>query len=88
LNLIELLGSQVEGYIARHNKTFKLCDVFGLVTFALSQIMSQRWQATIDHGIKEEGRMWDLDGLADNVVDWLIINIGDAKTSSDEEPLF
>jgi hypothetical protein len=32
----------------------------------------------IDHDIKEEVRMWELDGLADNVVDWL---------GSDEEPL-
>jgi hypothetical protein len=31
--------------------------------------------------------MWELDGHAGNVVDWLVINTGDAETSSDEEPL-
>jgi hypothetical protein len=31
--------------------------------------------------------MWELDGLADNVVDRLVINKGDAEISSDEEPL-
>jgi hypothetical protein len=87
LNPIELVWSQVKGYIARHNKTFKLRDMFGLVSSALLQIMSQRWQAAIDHVIEEEGRMWELDGLADNVVDRLVINIGDAETSRDEEPL-
>jgi hypothetical protein len=72
----------------KYNKAFKLCDVFSLVTSALSQITSQRWKAAIDYIIKEEGMMWEHDGLADNMADQLIINIGNAKTSSDEKPLF
>jgi hypothetical protein len=87
LNPIELVWSQVKSYFARRNKTVKFRDVFGLVTSAVSHITSQRWQAAIDHVIQEEGRMWELDGLADNVVDRLVINIGDAETSSDEVPL-
>jgi hypothetical protein len=59
--------------------------VFGLVTSALLQITSHRWQATIDDVIKEGGRKWELDGHADNVVDGLVINTGDAETSKDEE---
>jgi hypothetical protein len=43
LNHILLVWSQVKGYIARHNKTFKFRDLFGLVPSALSQITSQRW---------------------------------------------
>jgi hypothetical protein len=83
-NPIELVWSQVKGYITRHDKSFKL-HVFDLVTSALSQITSQRWQVVIDHYTQEEGRMWELDGLTDNKVNQLI-NIGDAETRSDEEP--
>jgi hypothetical protein len=60
--LVKLVWSQVKGYIARHNKTFKLCDVFDTVASVLSQIMSRRWQAAVDHVIKEEGMMCELDG--------------------------
>jgi hypothetical protein len=55
---MQLVCRQVKGYLARHSTTFKLRDVFGLVSLALLQIMAQRWQADIDHVIKEEGRMW------------------------------
>jgi hypothetical protein len=79
LNPIDLVWSQVKCYIARHK--------FGLATSALSQITSQRWETAIDHVIMEEGRMWELHGLANKVVDRLVINIGGAETSSDEELL-
>jgi hypothetical protein len=30
--------------------------------------------------------VWEFDGVADNVVDRLVINVRDAETSSNEEP--
>jgi hypothetical protein len=72
----------------RHNRTFNVSDVFVLVTPpALLQITSHRWQATTNHIIKEEGRMWELHGLTSIMVSQLVINTGDAETSSDKEPL-
>jgi hypothetical protein len=32
LNHIEMVWSQVKGYMARHNKTFKLCEVHSAAT--------------------------------------------------------
>jgi hypothetical protein len=86
MNPIQLVWSQVKGYIAGQNKTIRLCDVFSIVTSALSQITSQRSQAVIDHIIKEEGWIRELDGLINNVVDQLVINTDDAETSSNGEP--
>jgi hypothetical protein len=31
--------------------------------------------------------MWELDGLADSMVNWLVINKGDVETSSNAQPL-
>jgi hypothetical protein len=86
LNPTQLVWSQVKGYIARHNKTFRIYDMFGLVTPALLQITSQSWQAVTGHVSKEEGRIWELDGLTDDMSDQLVINTGNAEVSSDKKP--
>jgi hypothetical protein len=59
--------------------------VFGFVTSALTQITPQTRQAVTDRVIKDGARMWELDGLADNVVDRLVIATRDAETSIGEE---
>lgn len=69
------------GYTVEHNKTFKLPN---LSLLRYHKLTSQRWQVAVDHVIQEEGKMWEADGIVDNVVDRLI-DIGDAETTSEEE---
>jgi hypothetical protein len=89
LNLTELVWSQVKGLHTLQDTTkhSNCMTCLALSTFALSQIMSQRWQAITDH-VTEVGRMWELDGITDNMVDQLVTNKGNAETSSNEESVF
>jgi hypothetical protein len=61
--------------------------MLGLVSPILWHTTSQAEQIATGRIIKEDGRMWQLDGLADNVADLLVINTGAAETISNEEPL-
>lgn len=84
LNPIELIWSQIKGYVARHNTSFKLRDIRPLVELAASRVSADDWKKCIQHVIKEEERMWELDGMVDFVVDNLIINTADSSTESDD----
>lgn len=59
---------------------FKPRDVFRQVP-----ITSQRWHAATDHVITDEEGIWELDGIADNVVDRLFKSTGEADNKHDEE---
>ncbi|XP_074035702.1 uncharacterized protein [Leptinotarsa decemlineata] len=85
LNPIELIWAQVKGYVARHNTTFKMKDVKVLFDQAIMEITSENWQKAIQHVLKEEDKMWELDNLVDQVVDPIIITPGDDDSSSDED---
>jgi hypothetical protein len=58
-----------------------------LVDTALYEATSESWQNAVGHVIREELRMWELDGLSDVVVDRLIISCSDDETSSDDDEL-
>nr|XP_023024938.1 uncharacterized protein LOC111513011 [Leptinotarsa decemlineata] len=85
LNPIELIWAQVKGYVARHYTTFKMKDVKVLFDQAIMEITSENWQKAIQHVLKEEDKMWELDNLVDQVVDPIIITPGDDDSSSDED---
>lgn len=88
LNPIELVWSQVKRYVATHNTTYKMEDVKRLVFEAFQKITdgtiwksgvegeeveAKLWFNCVGHVIKEEARMWELDGITDQIVDRLII---------------
>ncbi|KAJ4435182.1 Unc-112- protein [Periplaneta americana] len=52
---------------------------------SLSELTAERWQGAIQHVIKEEDRMFQLEGITDAVVDRLVINPAD--DSSDDSDL-
>ena len=70
------------GYVARNNKTFKLKDVCELVDTALTLVTPGIWQSNIGHVVKEEEKIWLMDGLSDKVIEHLITNTGGSSDDS------
>jgi hypothetical protein len=75
------MWSQLKGYMARCNKTFKFQEVCQLVEARLGKVTAERWQDAIHHIIQEDQVMWNLYGLTDNVVEQLVINGRDDEIS-------
>ncbi|GFQ67084.1 DDE_3 domain-containing protein [Trichonephila clavata] len=67
LNPIEMIWSQVKGYVARGNKTFKLNEIKELVIKGIENVSTQNWANYINHVIKKEKEMWEIDGLIDEI---------------------
>lgn len=83
LNPIEMIWSQIKRYVARENKTFKLPDVKVLTKVGISQVTAENWNKYVQHVIKEEDAFWRIDELQEEVVQQLIINVGqDADSES------
>lgn len=85
LNPIELAWAQIKSQVARNNTTFKLADVKGLFDSAVNSVTAESWQQFIEHVIKEENRMWDLDTRIDVTVEPLLIDLGANDSSSDDD---
>lgn len=83
LNPIELVWAQVKGYVARKNTTYKMNDVQKHFEEALQEVNAEKWQRCIEHVIKEEQKMWQLDSLLEKTVEPLIINLGEEDSPSD-----
>lgn len=75
LNPIELVWAQVKGFVAKRNTTFKLKDVESIFQEALKQVDSEKWSKCVEHVIKEEARMWELDRMVDETIEPLIISL-------------
>jgi hypothetical protein len=84
LNPIEMIWAQVKGYVAANNKTFKLEDVRLLLEKGIQNITPERWEKCVQHVIKEEDKMWNLDGLMETVMEPLIISLQDSSDDSSD----
>ncbi|CAH2099708.1 unnamed protein product [Euphydryas editha] len=69
LNPIEMIWGQVKGYVAGKNTTFKMADLKKLLEEALQLITPAAWPKCINHVIKEEKKMAELDHITDMVAD-------------------
>ena len=84
LNPIELIWAQVKGYVASHNKTFKLQEIKTLLHEAVEQVTTEKWADCVRHVIEtEETRMWDMDNILEEVEE-MVINLEEDSTSSTE----
>lgn len=84
LNPIELVWAQVKGHVAKNNKSFKMAEVKTLFQEGLELVTPERWRSCIDHVIKVEDEMCQLDHLIDDVVEPFIINTGEDELSGSE----
>ena len=79
--------SVVKGYVAKHNKKFTLKEVEALVPQAINSVTPTMWKKFCEHTEKVENEYWKKDGLVEDVVEEILINVGDSSDdeSSDEE---
>lgn len=85
LNPIELIWAQIKNEVASKNQTFKIADVKDLLLQAIQNVSHIHWQKCIEHVIKEEAKMCNLDGIMDDLIEPIIISLGaDGDTSSSE----
>ena len=85
LNPIEMVWAQVKSYVKDKNTTFKVKDVELLTNEALEHVTPEQWHTYCDHVKKEEGKMWQLEGLMDTVCDRLIVELGEEDSDSDSD---
>ena len=73
--------------MAATNTSFKLKDVEQLVNTKLDALTSVNWIAYLKHTERKEQKMWDSDGLMDDLMDRgqpVIISLGN-DTSSEQD---
>ena len=82
LNPIELIWSQIKGYVARRNTTFKMADMKQLFCEAVGSITSTEWQNCVRHVIDvAEKKCWEFDGLIDIICEPVIVTFSDSDFS-------
>lgn len=69
LNPIELIWAQIKSHVGRNNKTFKMAEIKELTREAIAKIDAASWTKCIEHVIKEENKMMELDGIIDKATD-------------------
>uniref|UniRef100_L7LWI2 Tc1-like transposase DDE domain-containing protein n=1 Tax=Rhipicephalus pulchellus TaxID=72859 RepID=L7LWI2_RHIPC len=69
LNPIELVWSDVKGFVTAANKTFKLQDVDTQLWQGIKQVTAEKWKRYVEHVIAQEDVMRKLDHFIDDVVD-------------------
>ena len=85
LNPIELVWSQVKGFLKKNNKTFRLADLEKLVPEAFDTVTSDIWANCCEEAIKEENTCWESDGLQEEAVNEFLIEFGDSDQDDDLE---
>ncbi|KAH6942852.1 hypothetical protein HPB50_011068 [Hyalomma asiaticum] len=69
LNPRELVWSDVTGFVAVANKTFKLQDIDALLWHGIKKVTAEKWKRYVEHVIAQEDVMRKLDHFIDDVVD-------------------
>ena len=59
----------MEGYVVRHNTTYKLHDVKHLIEQAVNEITMNKWSRCVEHIFKEKDKLWEFDQITDAVED-------------------
>lgn len=70
--------SQIKGYIARNNTSFKLCEVKDLAKQAIKMVTAENWKQYIKHVLSIEEQFWKADLFHDSVAEKLIITTTDS----------
>ncbi|XP_029679990.1 uncharacterized protein LOC115245703 [Formica exsecta] len=79
LNPIEMVWSMVKGYVKSYNNTFKINNVKTLLEQGVERVTAEHWNNFVRHIIEEEKKFWEIDEIADRMIDNippLIINVG------------
>jgi transposase len=84
-NPIELIWAQVKGEVAARNKTFKIKDVRKLLEEALCRVTVDNWKKCVEHAEKLQEEDFVKEGVRDDTIQELIINLREDSDSSYSE---
>ncbi|XP_077486732.1 uncharacterized protein LOC144098044 [Amblyomma americanum] len=82
---IELVWSQVKGYIASRNKYFILAEVEKILPEALASLSQEDWLNCCVHVEKVEAEAWQRDMIVDAEIEPVFFSICDSCNSSSDE---
>jgi hypothetical protein len=68
LNPTELMQSQIGGYVARNNASFRLQEIRSLLETAVQNVVAEKWPHCVQHAVRDDDLLWELDGPNDNGV--------------------
>jgi len=68
LNPSELIQSQIGGYVARNNASFRLQEIRSLLETAVLNVVAEKWPHCVQHAVRDDDLLWELDGPNDNGV--------------------
>ncbi|XP_012216994.1 uncharacterized protein [Linepithema humile] len=69
LNPIEMVWSMVKEYVKSNTDSFEIQDVKLLVEQGVNRVTSEHWSNFIRHVRNEEKKMWEIDDIADKMID-------------------
>ena len=81
-NPIELMWAWIKEQVAKRNTTFKIADVKELVTAVITEVSAEHWRKAFEHCEKYMDEAWVNDGLQEEHVERLIIEVGKDDSSS------
>ncbi|KAH7958877.1 hypothetical protein HPB49_006114 [Dermacentor silvarum] len=84
LNPIELVWSQVKGYVASKNTDFQIDSVEKLLLEGIAGVTPQNWFRDCTHVIRLEDEAWEWDGIIYSQRESLIVSLGTDSSTSDE----
>lgn len=87
LNPIEMIWSQVKGFVSAENRSFKMPDVEKLTNAAIKRVTPEKWAACVKHVRDEEQKMWDMDALQDTRVEPMIFQVNCGSSDSEDGSL-
>ena len=91
LNPIELAWASVKSYVAKHNKNFNITEIQRLTTDRFTHTTADMWRRFCRHVVDIENDYIQKDGLREDTVEEMIINIGeddsDDETDDDDDDL-
>ncbi|XP_071632141.1 uncharacterized protein [Temnothorax longispinosus] len=84
LNPIEMVWSMVKGYVKINNNTFKTQDVKLLLEQGIERVTTEHWNNFIKQVRDKEKKMWEIDHIADRLIDRTSLHVTgetDSETS-------
>ena len=85
LNPIELIWSDLKGYVSRNNSSFKVKDVEKLIHEGIAYIDKNKWAKACDHVLGFENKYWVKDNIQGHLIQPVIIHLGNESDDETED---
>ncbi|XP_046677305.1 uncharacterized protein LOC124365374 [Homalodisca vitripennis] len=83
-NPIELIWAQVKEYVARSNRKFNITEKLQLTKEGLERVTESDWKKVVDHTKNIILDAWKNEGLMEDSVEQMVINIGNDSSSEED----